>query len=313
MGLRRSHHVRLVRDSLPLIFCLSHLSTVRYGTYGTSEALNAGLDLEMPGPPRWRTHNLVSHVLSAGKLSFDTLNARVASVLSFVQHLAKISPEVVFGDGIERTRDSDERRQFCRQLAAEGIVLLRNEGSVLPLKPQEGKKIKVAVVGPNAKGSVISGGGSAALKPTYVVTPFVGLAEMAPEGVEVSYTVGCYAHKFLPTVEGLLQTHDGQPGWTCAFHAHKEGTEEPLPEPVATFVLTDTRVKLNDFLPPGLGATWNLELRAKMTPDTTGPFEFGLAVAGRARLFVDGKEVIDNWTRQRPGEFFYGYVYGLFA
>jgi beta-glucosidase len=43
-----------------------------------------------------------------------------------------------------------------------------------------------------------------------------------------------------------------------------------------------------------------------MTPDTTGPFEFGLAVAGRARLFVNGDELIDNWTHQRRGDFFYG-------
>jgi beta-glucosidase len=65
-------------------------------------------------------------------------------------------------------------------------------------------------------------------------------------------------------------------------------------------------VKLNDFLPPGLGATWNIELTGQLRVPTTGPFEFGLAVAGRARLFVNGKEAIDNWTRQRPGEFFYG-------
>jgi beta-glucosidase len=276
----------------------------RYGTYSTAEALNAGLDLEMPGPPRWRTQTLVSHSMSAGKLAFETLNARVATLLSFVQRLAKSSPEVVFGDGVERTRDTPERREFCRELAAESIILLKNDG-VLPLKPQaDGKKLKVAVVGPNAQGTVISGGGSAALKATYVVTPFDGIA--AAKDVEVSYAVGCYAHKFLPTIESLLTTPNGEPGWSCAFHAHKEGTEEPVAEPVGTFVLTDTRVKLNDFLPAGLGPTWSLELRGSMKPPTTGPYEFGIAVAGRARLYVNGKEVIDNWTKQRAGEFFYG-------
>jgi beta-glucosidase len=248
---------------------------------------------------------LISHVLSAGKLTFDTLNARVANLLSFVQRLAKVSPEVVFGDGIERTKDSPERRQFCRELAGESIVLLKNEG-ILPFATEEGKKKKIAIIGPNAKGSVISGGGSAALKPTYVVTPFAGLTEEAPKDIEFSYHIGCYAHKFLPTLEDLLTTADGKSGWTCTFYAHKEGTEEPLPDPVATFILTDTRIKLNDFLPAGLGATWTLELTGAMKPPNTGDFEFGLAVSGRARLFVDDKEVIDNWTKQRAGEFFYG-------
>jgi beta-glucosidase len=278
----------------------------RYGTYSTTEALNAGLDLEMPGPPRWRTQSLVSHVLSAGKVSFDTINERAGSVLSLVQHLARTNPEVVYGDGEEGTLDTPERRQFCREIAAEGIVLLKNENGLLPLKPAPGKNMKVVVVGPNAKGTVISGGGSAALKPSYVITPFAGIGQMAPEGVEVSYALGCYAHKYTPTIEKLIRTHDGQPGWTCTFYGYDAETEERLPEPVASFVLTDTRVKVNDFVPAGLGSTWGFELRAKMTPDTTGPCELGLTVAGRARLYINGEESIDNWTHQRPGDFFYG-------
>jgi beta-glucosidase len=261
----------------------------------------------MPGPPRWRTQTLVSHVLSAGKVTFSTINERAASVLSFVQHLARTSPETVFGDGEERTLDTPQRRRFCRELAAEGIVLLRNEG-VLPLQPAQGKGMKIAVVGPNAKGTVISGGGSAALKPSYVITPFSGISEMAPASAEVSNALGCYAHKYTPTLEKLIRTHDGLPGWTCTFYAYKEATEERLPDPVATFVLPDTKVKVNDFLPAGLGSTWGLELRAKITPETSGPFELGLTVAGRARLYVDDEEVIDNWSHQRRGEFFYGYA-----
>jgi beta-glucosidase len=75
---------------------------------------------------------------------------------------------------------------------------------------------------------------------------------------------------------------------------------------VATFVLTDTRVKLNDFLPPGLEDNWTIKLVGTLNVPVSGPFEFGLAVSGRAKLFVNGEETIDNWTRQRPGEFFYG-------
>ena len=35
-------------------------------------------------------------------------------------------------------------------------------------------------------------------------------------------------------------------------------------------------------------------------------YELGLTVAGRGKLFVNGKLTVDNWTKQRPGEFFYG-------
>ncbi|KZT28632.1 glycoside hydrolase family 3 protein [Neolentinus lepideus HHB14362 ss-1] len=274
-----------------------------YGTYSVAEALNAGLDLEMPGPSRWRTPLLVNHSLTAQKTSFKTLNTRVSTLLSFVQKVAKINPDVVYGDGVERSRDSPEARNFCRKLAAEGIVLLKNEGEVLPLRKEKARK--VAIIGPNVKGRVISGGGSAALKPTYVVTPYQGLIDNAPEGIELKYSVGCYAHRYLPTLENNLTTKEGQAGWLCTFYQHDE-SGEPVKEPLASFVLQDTRIRLNDFLPKDLTPTWTIKVEGNLTFEKTAEYELGLAVAGRAKLWVDGELAIDNWTKQTKGEFFYG-------
>ena len=83
---------------------------------------------------------------------------------------------------------------------------------------------------------------------------------------------------------------------------------EPTGQSVGTFILQDTRVKLNDFLPPGLTPTWTIKLHGDLKVEKTAEYELGLTVAGRAKLWVDGKMTIDNWTKQRPGEFFYGYV-----
>ncbi|THH09589.1 hypothetical protein EW146_g8641 [Bondarzewia mesenterica] len=228
-----------------------------HGTYGTSEALNAGLDLEMPGPPRWRTPNLIYHSLSSQKLRIPTLDARVFTLLTFVQKLARQNPSVVFGDGIERSQDSPARRAFARRVAAAGIVLLKNDRAVLPLAPEHAKRI--AIIGPNVRARIISGGGSAALKSTYVITPWEGIVAAAPEGVEMRYTVGCYAHKYLPTLENNLTTPDGQPGWLCTFYSHD--AESNPDQAMAEFVVVDTRIKLNDFLPAGLTPTWTIKLK----------------------------------------------------
>ncbi|KAI0928112.1 hypothetical protein AcW2_004230 [Taiwanofungus camphoratus] len=276
-----------------------------YGTYSVDLAINAGLDLEMPGPPRWRTKLLVTHMLSSQKVLTSTLDKRVGALLEFIQRQARRNPEVVYGDGKERTRDTQEGRGFCRRLAAEGMVVLRNEGAVLPLKSEEKKIKRVALIGPNMKGRIISGGGSAALKPSYVVTPYEGILSNAPLGLDFQYAVGCYAHKFMPTLENFLKTPSGQPGWTCTFYNH-DAEDKPRTEPLAEFVLNDTRIRLNDFLPEGLTPTWTIILRGLLTMDKTTEYELGLAVAGRGRLFVDGKLTIDNWTKQRPGEFYYG-------
>lgn len=144
----------------------------------------------MPGPPRWRTHLLVNHTLASQKLVPNILDVRATTILNFVKKVATASPEIVFGDGIEGgTTDTPASRAFNRKIAGEGMVLLKNEGGVLPIvsKPQ-----KIAVIGPNARSCVISGGGSAFLKASYIVSPWAGILAAAPKGSEVKYAVGCY-------------------------------------------------------------------------------------------------------------------------
>lgn len=56
-----------------------------YGTYSTSEAINAGLDLEMPGPSRWRGEAL-GVAVSSNKVKRSTLDERVRNVLKLIKH-----------------------------------------------------------------------------------------------------------------------------------------------------------------------------------------------------------------------------------
>ena len=92
---------------------------------------------------------------------------------------------------MERTLESEDDNMLMRKVASESIVLLRNEGDILPLNPQKLKKI--AIIGPNAKAMILSGGGSAALKPSYFVNPYDGIVsalEQAGHGTEVTYSEG---------------------------------------------------------------------------------------------------------------------------
>ena len=115
------------------------------------------------------------------------------------------------------------------------------------------------------------------------------------------------AYKYTPTLETFLKTPSGEPGWLCSFYQH-DAEGNAVGDSVQDFVLQDTRVKLNDFLPIGLTPTWTIKLRGTLTFDKTAEYQLGLTVAGRAKLFINGELAIDNWTTQRPGEFFYGYM-----
>jgi beta-glucosidase len=99
--------------------------------------------------------------------------------------------QVLDGDHVEKTRDSQEDVELMRKVACGAIVLLKNSNNLLPLNPQEHWIKRIAIIGPNAKAAVISGGGSASLKAKYVVTPYEGIVEALPIDVEVLYAEGC--------------------------------------------------------------------------------------------------------------------------
>ena len=87
----------------------------------------------------------------------------------------------------EHPEDREEDRAFVRRAAADGIVLLTNDG-LLPFQvPRLGR---VAVVGPNAERLAIMGGGSATVLPHYVLSPLTVLRERLAGAAEIVYAPG---------------------------------------------------------------------------------------------------------------------------
>ncbi|KAJ1553317.1 hypothetical protein HK096_008324, partial [Nowakowskiella sp. JEL0078] len=163
-----------------------------YGTYSVSESVKAGLDLEMPGPPIWRGQ-LIVNAVACGKICLSQLNARVRKVLELVQK-ATLHSGIPPG-ALEIGEDTTEDRKFARRIAAESIVLLKNDLGILPLS----KKVKkVLVIGPNAIIPVISGGGSASILSHPAVSPLEGIKVALGEEVNVVAEIGCYCMDFFP-------------------------------------------------------------------------------------------------------------------
>jgi hypothetical protein len=73
---------------------MNNMACVRFGVYGVDGALNAGLDLEMPGTNKWRTIDQVSRAVTAMKVSRRTVKERARKVLELAQRCAREAPEV---------------------------------------------------------------------------------------------------------------------------------------------------------------------------------------------------------------------------
>lgn len=101
-----------------------------FGVYSTSESLSAGLDLEMPGPTRFRG-DVAGHAFGANKMHKLTIDERARNVLNLVKQCAASG---VKENAEEKTNDTPETAALLRRCAAESVVLMKNDNNVLPLK-----------------------------------------------------------------------------------------------------------------------------------------------------------------------------------
>ncbi|KAJ7041012.1 beta-glucosidase [Mycena alexandri] len=298
---------KILRDEWNFQGMVCHLSVISFGVYSVDLSIKAGLDLEMPGTNKWRSLDLVNRSIQSRKLTNRLIKQRATKVLELVQKCAIGAPEVLDGDGEERTLESDADKDLMRRVASQSIVLLKNDDGLLPLRPQNLKK--VAVIGGNAKAMVLSGGGSAALKASYFISPYQGIVDALASNpdVQVTYSEGARAYLTTPSLDYELFTEDGKRGWTGSWYSHiDDDSMTALEEPVKVDHLDETRIFISTSAPAALTRRWTLKLRGQLLREKDTPFEFGLISAGRAKLYVDGELLIDNWTRQKRGDAFFG-------
>lgn len=268
---------------------------LRWGTYSTAESINAGLDIEMPGPAIWRGR-LLSTSVGARKITMRTIDARVRNVLNLVNRVMALDiPE----RAQEGTVDTPDTKKTLRQIGVEGIVLCKNEGNVLPFS----KRKTTAVIGPNAKSAAYSGGGSAKLAPYYAITPYDGLSSQCES---IQYGLGCVGYKKIPLLSSISRSPDGMsPGVEARIYLDPPETTNR--KPVEVMLLDNTDCFLDGWSHPTVNTTlyW-MEVEGIVTAEVDGEYFFSLAVNGTAKLYVDGKEVVDNTINQRPGDSFFG-------
>lgn len=139
-------------------------------------SLAAGTDLDMPESKPRKTQLLAA--IEAGGIDRETIDASCVKVLDLVQRCkANESPGI--------PADLEDHHMLSRQIAAESIVLLRNENAALPLDANASPRI--LVVGNGAIAPVIQGSGSATTNPYRVDVPFEQICKRAGEHCAVRH------------------------------------------------------------------------------------------------------------------------------
>ncbi len=151
------------------------------GTHSTMGAMLHGLNVQMTGDNYLGKPVIDS--IATGALTEELVNEKVREILR-VRFAVQPVPEDVANT---KMTSQPECQQIAKAVAEKAIVLLKNEGAVLPL--QAGVK-KIAVIGQNAVLKTQSGGMGAGVKALYEVTPLEGIRKRAGAGVEVLYAPG---------------------------------------------------------------------------------------------------------------------------
>src|SRR6516165_9047429 len=334
-GVPMTEHARLLRDVLKDEWGFDGVVTSDWhAARSTAATALAALDLAMPGPDGPWGSQLAQAVID-GAVTPEVLDDKVIRLLWLARRVGALLPR---GDDPPRPPRAPSARadlrpavaadtgsaaslhsvpsldlgpslvdpSLLRRAVTSSLVLLRNEGQVLPIDP--GRVSRVAVIGPNAIRPAIHGGGSAVVMPVTVSTPAAALADALAGQAEVTVSAGCQTWVVVPEpAPGSLRDPDtGEPGLRLEFRDADGGL-------LAAEHRTSPALAWWDQVPPGIGwgQAGKIVLVTSFRPDSGGPHVFGVAGVGHLTLTVDGTVVADDGTgvpddpveaMARPGE-----------
>lgn len=161
--------------------------------HDTMEALKFGTDVEMgtdlsqgevKNYGKFFMGDTVVSLVKSGQIAESLIDDKVRRILR-VMYRTKIMGG---GDRGTGSFNTPEHQATALRIAEEAIVLLKNEGNLLPLNKSTFKN--VAIIGANASRKQGGGGGSSQVNAKYEITPLQGIEKILFENVQVTYAEG---------------------------------------------------------------------------------------------------------------------------
>ncbi len=283
-----------------------------FGVHHHTEAATAGLNLEMPGPPRVYASRLEAAV-ERGEVDVDQVDALVRGLLHLVN---RVKADERDGDGPEQSLDDPAERALTRRAAIAGTVLLRNEPvggrPVLPLEPA--RLGKVAVIGPNATLDRSMGGGSASLAPfghrTFLDALIDRIGPGTDAGVEIVHEPGVRIDKLTPIPPpSQLRQPNGEPGLLVSYVNGPDWDGEVVVDAPTPSSL----IRFFGSAPPGVDPSgFSGTIRGSFVPEVDGRHTIGVVATGPVQMTAGTGDhaitVVDDPLGELPrSEEFFGF------
>jgi len=250
----------------------------------THDAAMYGLDLEMgTDVATYDDYFLAQPLLKeiqAGNIPVSVLDDKVRRILRVQYAIGMYDNNRLPGK-----RNTEEHQLAARKIAAEGIVLLKNNvvgvKNVLPL---EQKSIKnILVLGPNANKKHGTGGGSSEVKSLYEITPLAGLKEQLGEEVNIQ-VMRARSSVLAPIASDYVASRHwtGTPAWNISYYKDQARKE----------LLSESWIVDSKFKSLNSDNTDHITMKATIKPLKSGVHKLNVSAVGDFTLKIDGDEVV---------------------
>lgn len=259
-----------------------------------ARAVKAGCDLSCG-----EEYQALAQAVQQGLISEAEIDSAVVRLFTARFRLGEFDPpeRVPYARIPYAMNDRPEHDQLALETARASLVLLKNENHALPW-PKSLKKI--AVIGPNADDVELLLGNYNGT-PSHPVTPLQGIREKLGPEAEIVYARGSVLAEGMTAVETVpgsvlsLPGKKGGSGLKGEYFANMELKGRPAlvrTDPALDFSWQEERPA------PGLpkdefSVRWSGILR----PPATGLYQLGVSSDDGFRLFIDGKLVVEDWSR----------------
>ena len=261
-------------------------------TYDGVAAANGGLDLEMPSP-KFMNRTTLLPAVKEGSVSEATIDDKVRRILRTAIRFGWLDREQA---DLSVSLYDEKGQRVALEAARSGMVLLKNDGNLLPL---DRAKIKsIAVIGPDAYPAPVVGGGSAGVRPFHGVSYLEGLAGYLGGSATVYYDRG------LPSLKELAQA--------TSFSVDAAGNEpginldafnNPNLSGAPAIHRVDRHIDADHSLGNGVNQNYvSARWSGYFIPGNPGEHILFVQEAGEGfgyRVYVDDKLVIDDWELAR--------------
>lgn len=269
--------------------------TRKHGTHpdaahASADAVLSGTDLECGG-----NFKSITEAVSKGLISEDKINTSVRRLLKARFELGEMNPTHPWSEIPYSVVDSPEHRALALKMAHESLVLLQNKGNLLPLN----RRMKVAVIGPNANDSVMQWGNYNGF-PSHTVTLLEGIRAKLPEAQVIYEPVCGYTND--TTLHSLFHqcSIDGKAGFAATYWNNREYKGEIAATDQLTTPFHFSAEGATVFAPNVGLKNFTAIYRTTFRPTDSGSATFRFMTNGGVTLFLNGKQIAEATNVKNP-------------